>query len=130
MTGAMEITRLVTIPASPQAPALARRAVAEALGPRHPQLDVALLATSEIVSNAVRHGDLESGDPIHLEIDRPSGRTRVTVSHPGAAVTSTRRAEPGPGGWGLKVVDAVAKDWDIGLHRGNVRAWFEIQSST
>lgn len=130
MTGAMEITRLVTIPASPQAATLARRAVAEALGPHHPKLDLALLATSEIVSNAVRHGDLESRDPILLEIERPSRRTRVTVSHPGAVVGSTRPTDPGPGGWGLKIVDAIANDWGIGHHRGKVRAWFEIQSST
>jgi anti-sigma regulatory factor (Ser/Thr protein kinase) len=129
MTCAMEITRLVTIPATPRAAARARRAVAAALGPRHPKLDSALLATSEIVSNAVRHGDLEPGDPILLEIERGRGRTRVTVSHAGA-VAPTGATDRGPGGWGLKIVDAIARDWNIDHHRGRVRAWFEIQPST
>lgn len=123
----MEATRLVTIPASPEAPARARKAVAEALGPRHPRLDAAMLATSEMVSNAVQHGEILPGDPILLEIDRPHDRTRVTVSHPGI-FAGARRTDPGPGGWGLKIVDRVAKAWGIDRHGDRVRAWFEIQT--
>lgn len=129
MSCAMESTRLLTIPASPEAPARARNAVAEVLGARHPRLEAAVLATSEIVSNAVQHGELHTGDPILLEIGRPRGRTRVAVSHPGT-FTGIRRSEPGPGGWGLKIVDQVSRAWGIDRHQDRVRAWFEIQPST
>ena len=124
----MESTRLLTIPASPEAPARARTAVAEVLGAGHPRLEAAMLATSEIVSNAIQHGELDPGDSILLEIDRPRGRTRVTVSHPGT-FSGTHRSEPGPGGWGLKIVNRVSRHWGIDRDRDRVRAWFEIQPS-
>lgn len=122
-------TKRLTIPVSPGAPYQARSAVAETLGPRHPRLEAVLLATSEIVSNAVQHGNLSPDDSICLEIDRPYDRVRVTVTHPGVAVTSTRRTAPGPGGWGLRIVDSLAGDWGIGHGREGVSAWFEIQAA-
>lgn len=73
------------------------------------QLDDLILATSELVSNAVRHGPPRSmitvaacvaGDVIRLEVHDDGGRASVSPREP-----DTR------GGRGLHIVAAVAEEW-------------------
>lgn len=85
------------------------------------------LATSEIATNAVRHGRLRQ-DIDALRISAGTGRdaVRVTVEQP--TVASVRIEEPrlgeDAGGFGLHVVD-IADDW--GHDPGPPgRVWFEF----
>lgn len=70
----------------PQAPAIAREIVASALAdvPISPERfeDLRLL-TSEIVTNALRHAGLESGESIGLGVEVSEDRIRVKVTDDG-----------------------------------------------
>ena len=89
----------VTLPRDRSAPRLARELLREhgdGLGPE--RLDTAVLLISELVTNAVLHGDGE----IRLEFEPSSGRFAVSDEGGG---TPSIRDEPGPdGGWGLRLV--------------------------
>lgn len=69
-----------TVASSPAAPHLARQRLATALAGE--MADTVLLATSELVSNAVLHGEMDEGEPILVEVSR-GARLRVEVSHRG-----------------------------------------------
>ena len=111
----------VTLPRDRTAPRQARdllRAHGQELLPD--QLDVALLLISELVSNAVLHGDGEIR--VTLEIAPPGGRFAVSDEGGGTPVV---RGEPGPdGGWGLRLVADLAKRW--GVRQGRTLVWFEL----
>jgi anti-sigma regulatory factor (Ser/Thr protein kinase) len=88
------------------------------------RLDDATLLVSELVTNAVKYGP-EHG-AIRLIVDDDGQRTRFTVHDPGLGPLPEMRAEddPGPGGHGLRLVDALADRW--GVERGSTRVWFEF----
>jgi anti-sigma regulatory factor (Ser/Thr protein kinase) len=84
------------------------------------------LATTELVSNAVRHGGLEpedlivlSGsvaDVVRIEVEQPSAVREARVQLPG---------DPADHGMGLRIVDNLAKRW--GSEEGPPGVvWFEI----
>lgn len=117
---------LIAIPAEADAPRRAR-AVVRALVGGHPRLDEVLLATSELVSNAVQHGGLDTDERILVEISQVDQHVRVTVSHPGLPVEMTRRRTPDPGGFGFRIVATVSDDWQVTHDGDSVHAWFEIE---
>jgi two-component sensor histidine kinase len=91
--------------------------------------DAVRLATSELVSNAVRHGCLPPGDEIRLLVDVREELVRVDVeqstSTEGAAIVEPSGRRAGGGGFGLAIVEAVTARWGIG--RGSPgRVWFEV----
>lgn len=120
---------LLALPADAGTPQRARAVVRALIGDAHPRLDEILLATSELVSNAVRHGNLGSDERILLEISLVEERVRVTVSHPGLPVEMTQRRAPDPGGFGFRIVATVADDWQVTHDGDSVHAWFEIEPS-
>lgn len=116
-----------TIPASRDAPGEARSAVSSVLG-RDERIGDVLLATSELVSNAVQHGVLDEGTPIRLEVRLIADRVRVSVSHEGPPFErpSELPANGTSGGFGFHIVGQVASDWDVAHIEGITRTWFEI----
>lgn len=77
-------------------------------------LDDGLLVGSELVTNAVQHSDCAADDRLSIEIARCPGALRIAVHDPGrsaqsAAPVPTGRSEPG--GWGLQLIDRIAKRW-------------------
>jgi anti-sigma regulatory factor (Ser/Thr protein kinase) len=88
------------------------------------RVDDATLLVSELVTNAVKYGP-EPGD-IRLIVSQEGARTRFTVHDAGLGPLPAMRAEddPGPGGHGLRLVDALADRW--GVERGSTRVWFEL----
>jgi anti-sigma regulatory factor (Ser/Thr protein kinase) len=87
------------------------------------------LATSELVSNAVRHGGTPSGDAMRLLVDVRDELVRVDVeqstSTEGAAMVEPSGRRAGGGGFGLAIVEAVTARW--GITRGRPgRVWFEV----
>ena len=115
------------LPREPIAPALARAAVA-AMGfgvPEAAMADAQLL-TSEVVSNAVKHANLNPSEEIILRVVT-DGHVRVEVMDPGPPFEGgPRKPDSGSGGWGLFLVDAVATSWGVEPEGGGKKVWFEV----
>jgi anti-sigma regulatory factor (Ser/Thr protein kinase) len=113
--------RTVALPADARAANVARRAIEPAVRELSPdrRADV-LLLTTELVTNAFRHGS----PPITLTIDEQGSSLRVEVEDAGAG-RPAREPEPGPaGGWGLLLVEEAADRW--GVVDGSTNVWFEV----
>jgi len=127
--------REVALPATDQALRLARLELQAAIAHEisSPSVversEAALLAVTELVSNAVRHGALEPADAIRLQIqgDDEGLRVQVTQSTPadGVRVVEPRIDAEGAGGFGLRMVAATVDRWghEVGPP-GSV--WFEL----
>ena len=106
----------------------ARRAVADAIGDVLPAsgLEGALIATSEVVTNAVEHGC----PPIDLRVDRAEGRVRVEVRDT-SPLPPRRPGEAPPAsdvrGRGLVIVERLADRWGIDERSDGKAVWFELE---
>lgn len=117
----------VTIDAGTGAPAVARRtavAALEQLGVEQLR-DTVTLLVSEIVTNSVLHA---SCDHITLTISRTGNRVRIeTVDCDGATTPRmTEAVRETPGGFGLHIVDRVAREWGVSPHIEGKAVWFEL----
>lgn len=84
---------------------------------------LALLVT-EVVSNAVRHGE----PPVELEVTWLAGTARGLVRS-GGVPFRWHGAPPDPageGGWGLVFVETLADRWGVHRRRGLNEVWFEL----
>lgn len=117
-----------TLPADHSAERLARDAIIDALrgdGVDPQEIDDVVLATSELVSNAVDHGQA----PIHLELETRARQVRVTVSDCGSGQPSPRVAADGaPRGRGLSIVAQLATDWGWERQDGRLHVWAEFRT--
>jgi anti-sigma regulatory factor (Ser/Thr protein kinase) len=89
-------------------------------------LDDLDLLVSEVVTNAVRHGDADLNATITIELSLTDGRARVTVSDPGVGFDplAPRVSRDGIGGNGLVLLDGMARDWGVDS-TDRFRVWFE-----
>jgi anti-anti-sigma factor len=116
---------------SDRAPRQARAEVREATAGRISQSEseVAVLMTSELVTNAVVHPVHQDGATIGLRIGADDGRVRVEVTDSGRGFEPAERT-PDPnavGGRGLVVVDRGSTRW--GTSQDNrFSVWFELAS--
>ncbi|MEO6885162.1 MAG: ATP-binding protein, partial [Jatrophihabitantaceae bacterium] len=101
------------LPNGADAPALARRYLAEHASWLEPDvLDDALLIVSELVTNAIRHGQPD----IFLSLRNDPPRVGVAIQDAGRHMPRLTDFAPGntePTGRGLLVVDALADDWGV-----------------
>ena len=116
------------LPASPVAPSLARQALDGWLSARvgEQTVDDIRLATTELVSNAVRHGELGEQDLIVLSGTVEDVFT-VYVEQP-TAIPAAEAQPPGPldeSGAGLRLLDAIATRWGVDPGPPGV-VWFEV----
>jgi len=112
--------------ATPDAPARARRLVADALG-HDDEVAAAQLAVSEIVTNALRHGRARPDRrDIELRLEPRGERLRVSVLDPGAGAALRRRPGGAGGGWGLEIVERVVHAWGHDREHGRTLVWFEV----
>ncbi|WP_370946171.1 ATP-binding protein [Amycolatopsis sp. cg5] len=99
------------LPDDQTAPAMARRVVRQALaelGITADLVDDAVLAVSELVTNAVEHG----GGPDRLELDHDSEQFTLSVFDRSTAPPEQRTPEPTAArSRGLLLVQAVATQW-------------------
>ena len=114
----------IDLPRDVTAASVARREIRQALGERvhGERLDALLLTTTELVTNAVVHGE---GD-IRLSIRVDDDRVRGEVVDGGGGFEHEIR-ERGPDdldGRGLMLVAALADAW--GVHEGTTHVWFEL----
>jgi anti-sigma regulatory factor (Ser/Thr protein kinase) len=111
-----------------QAPRLARAALAqwysEQMG--SDKLEAGQLLVSELVSNAVQHGDGQ----ILLRSELNEDRLVIEVVDDGSGFEHTVRNVPfdALSGRGLAIVDAISTRW--GVHEGTTHVWAEIERKT
>jgi two-component sensor histidine kinase len=82
------------------------------------QLDDAGLMASELVTNALRHGR----GAITIRITSGLDDVTVEVADEGHGDVAIAPAPGASGGWGLRLVDALADAWGAG--HGSTRVWF------
>ena len=122
----------VELPPDTTSIAIARRFVARALAGRVPREVIAdlVLATSELVTNAIEHGHAE---PVGVTVDVGGSAATVTVRSTGRAQVSDHAAWDLPStevrtGRGLGIVRRVSDHVDVihtgdSLHISARRAW-------
>jgi two-component sensor histidine kinase len=127
IVGSSQALRL-SIAGGPRAPERARawlQSAADGL-PEEVERNL-LLLTCELVNNSVLHGQAGEDDMIEIELHRTDTGVfaEVSDSGPGFAPTGRDRDLDDPGGWGLVLVESIAKRW--GVERdGRTRVWFEL----
>jgi anti-sigma regulatory factor (Ser/Thr protein kinase) len=116
------------LPVTPEAAAEARHALDDVSSsiPDARLRDVRLLV-SELVTNAVRHANLASGDMILLVIEVADSSLRVEVHDPGGGFVPTAPSpDPArPSGWGLYLVAELADRWGVDSDESTL-VWFEL----
>ena len=142
----MDVLLLLRVPATPAAPSTARRAVAS-LAPHLDRrvIEDAELLVSELVTNSLRHGELQPTQGIEVCLraspqtvmvegaDRGRGfggkRPRPAEAVKAHAMDGKRGPEKDGPNWGLFLVDQIAWRWGI-AEQGDVRVWFELRPGT
>jgi anti-sigma regulatory factor (Ser/Thr protein kinase) len=121
----------VELPRSVEAPREARDAAAHLCHQRRlpsslrPDL---LLLVSEIVTNAVTHGEGGHGDPFLLTAVVGPDTVRVALS--GSGQGFTRATGGGTEGYGVYLLDRIATHWGVEPtgEAGGTRVWFELSA--
>lgn len=122
----------LTLPATPEAPALARQAARGALAHWHPdRRDAALLVISELVTNAVRHGSDSADDSVAVRVWRRGGATRIEVCDDNATGATIEAPSPrlrgdARSGWGLPIVAELTDRWGVEQRGSGTRVWCEL----
>jgi anti-sigma regulatory factor (Ser/Thr protein kinase) len=115
--------------AGPDAPAIARRALAEDHVPDE-LLEDAQLVVSELVTNGVRHGGSDPTRWLGVRARLRPGGLRIEVCDPGpgfAPPPPLPRSGSPVGGRGLPIVDRLARRWGAGRTAdGRWEVWAEI----
>jgi|GEM_PF-1715489 len=126
-------TLFVSLQRDPQAPSVARAAVARLSSKSETaeaRLATLTLLVSELVSNAVIHSEAPAASGIVLCARLLSeGAVRVEVIDQGGGFTAVPR-DPNRaiGGYGLFLVDQQATRWGVD-RQGGTRVWFELADS-
>jgi anti-sigma regulatory factor (Ser/Thr protein kinase) len=125
--GSSQALRL-SIAGGPRAPERARawlHSAADGL-PEEMERNLMLL-TSELVNNSVLHGRASEADMIEIELRTTDTGVFAEVSDtgPGFAPKERDRELDDPGGWGLVLVESIAKRWGV-ERAGRTRVWFEL----
>lgn len=113
------------LPRSPRVAATARAFVEDLLGDRGlapAVIQRAVLVTSELVTNAYKYGE----GMIELRIGLSGDCVRVEVIDEGHRQVPAVREQPADetGGWGLQIVDRIARQW--GVFEGTTHVWAEL----
>jgi anti-sigma regulatory factor (Ser/Thr protein kinase) len=111
--------------AGPRTAAEARAFISEVLRQRDDVVAdpyAAALLTSEVATNAARHGK----EPIELSISLEEDSLRVSVFDHGDGFDPAA-LEPRPeGGWGLMVLDSLSSSWGVDRRQDGTEVWFRI----
>jgi anti-sigma regulatory factor (Ser/Thr protein kinase) len=112
---------VIDLPATPDAPGLARRAV-EGLVVDQAQIPTVTLLASELVTNAVCHA--ADTERIRLEATVRDRRLRLCVTDAGPGFVPPERPRPAHerGGYGLFLVEQLACRWGV----AETTVWFEL----
>ncbi|TDC34968.1 ATP-binding protein [Micromonospora sp. KC213] len=121
-----ELTAQLDLPLGVDAPAAARHAISAVLfgwGFRDEGwLAQTAVVVSELVTNAVRHGE----GCVAFTIEAHEGRVVLCVAD-GSSVVPRRREADGTGGRGLAVIEALSARWGVRDHQGGKQVWVELE---
>jgi anti-sigma regulatory factor (Ser/Thr protein kinase) len=123
--GEWPVSSTYELPASLASPSLARGFARSALaGCPEDVVDTVLLLVSEVITNAVVHG--QSAPRMHIQV--VAGQVRVSVDDEaiGAPVVPVQGVESLEAGRGLMLVDALATRWGWTPIEQGKRTWFEM----
>lgn len=115
----------------PDAAAEARRALAELRADLDPPLMETLrLLVTELVTNSVRHTECDSVT-LRVAIGKAAVLTEVADTGPHFDADAALEAEQLDGrgddsGWGLFLVQRLARDWGVKEDERSKRVWFEL----
>jgi anti-sigma regulatory factor (Ser/Thr protein kinase) len=114
----------------PDAAADARRAIAQLRADLDPPLMETLrLLVTELVTNSVRHTDCDSLT-LRVAVGKSAVLTEVTDEGPPFDLEDiechTAEAHDPEGGWGLFLVERLAREWGVKEDQGSKRVWFEL----
>jgi anti-sigma regulatory factor (Ser/Thr protein kinase) len=117
----------VDLPGGLRAPQSARRAIEEHFtkAVQKDMLASIELLTTELVSNAVRHGGASEQQTVVLHLAIAPDCLRVEVCDPGRGFVPGPPRPYGEGGYGLFLVSEVSSRWGVSHEEGNC-TWFEI----
>jgi anti-sigma regulatory factor (Ser/Thr protein kinase) len=122
--------RTLVLPPEPSAPAIARRYLASHchaerdIAAGDALVDVVLLLTSEIVTNAVVHAGTEAT----LQVQGIPDGIRVEVTDGSPELPARRHGQPdGVGGWGVLLLERLATAWGAERGDGGKTVWFEVR---
>lgn len=120
--------RVVELPATAAAAAMARRELAATPGLAGELGYRVLLLSSELIAVFVAD-EPQPGSVLRLSIAVSPERVRITVAgdapHDSADALLHSRETPSLGGYGLQIVDRMASAWGTGGARGE-QIWFEL----
>lgn len=103
---------------------LARQFVLERLGEAPVDSEVALLLTSELVTNAIRHASTRFDVEVAPACD---GRVRISVADSSPVVPRPLSAPPeAQSGRGLFLVEHYSADWGVEMTAVGKRVWFTL----
>ncbi len=118
----------VQIEPDEQAPGRGRAFIEEVLAEYPAIAGDAALIVSELVTNAVIHGDRSV--PIALEVTIDKRRVRLSVAtQAGHEVKLRMRSPNAPGGFGLSIVNTLASEWGI-KRRPRPMVWCDLSLPT
>jgi len=107
----------------------ARRAVQDWAGERGATVadqHVLALLTTEVVSNAVRHGPPDG--EVEVAAVQERGQFVVRVGDASGELPILRRQPPeAVGGRGVQIIDHLATDWGVERCRGGKVVWFRVR---
>jgi anti-sigma regulatory factor (Ser/Thr protein kinase) len=111
------------LPAGPRTSGEARWFLWQALGDEDLVTDaeVAVLLTSELASNASRHGQ----EPIELSITIDEDNLKVSVFDHGPGFDPEDDATRA-GGWGVDLLDRLATEWGVDRRDDGTEVWFQL----
>jgi anti-sigma regulatory factor (Ser/Thr protein kinase) len=117
------------LPPEVATPAFARAAVAAMASglPEEVVSDIELL-TTELVTNAVKHANVSPSDQIVVRLVLRDGvRVEVIDAGPPFDPRPIRPESGSKSGWGLFLVDNVARSWGVEPEEGlGKKVWFEV----
>jgi anti-sigma regulatory factor (Ser/Thr protein kinase) len=120
----MSLDLSLDLPRDATAASLARLAVRRGLGEEvdSETLGRLQIVVTELVTNAVAHGEGAIRLGLHVEDDRVTGEV---VDEGGGFERDVRHhGHEAIGGRGLAIVDALTSQW--GVHEGTTHVWFQV----
>jgi anti-sigma regulatory factor (Ser/Thr protein kinase) len=118
----------LSIAGGPRAPERARAWLQSATSWLPEELECnLLLLTCELVNNSVLHGQAGEADLIEIELTATESAVRAEVSDPGPGFAPHGRDRDldEPGGWGLVLVERIARRWGVERDERTC-VWFEL----
>jgi anti-sigma regulatory factor (Ser/Thr protein kinase) len=126
----MSNSLVFSVPGGLEAGSAARRAISTGNGwlPDTLRDDILLLVT-ELVTNAVEHGQVGPHRSVKVGIHQSPDRVRVEVVDAGPGFHADGPLPGGAaGGWGLYLVERFADRWGVLPAASGSCVWFELES--